>query len=77
MRTLQLLTLGLFAISALMTLFFQFRAGMKSGAAERRDPAADKLSDPDAARYAKLAARSAITTAGLLAVCIVLGALNR
>lgn len=75
MRLMQLVTLGLFALFAILTAFFQLRVGMTSGDAAREHTRADQ--DPAVGR----SRHGAITCAALagicLAACIVLGALSR
>lgn len=75
MRTLQLATLGLFGLFAVLTAFFQLRAGMKSGEASRTEEAAPVR---DAGlRYSRLAGRCAILAAVMLALCILCGVVQR
>ena len=75
MRALQLATLGLFGLFAVLTVFFQFRVGMKGGEAARSDGS-------DSARgagqkYSRLAGRCAILAAVMLVFCMICGAINR
>lgn len=75
MRILQLVTLGLFGLFAVLTAFFQLRAGMKSGEAARAG-APEAVRDAER-RYRRLAGRCAVTSAVLLALCMAFGAVNR
>lgn len=75
MRILQLITLGLFALFAALTAFFQLRVGMKGGEAERSK---DSASARDAGqKYSRLAGRCAVLSAVMLVLCIVCGAVSR
>ena len=75
MRTLQLATLGLFAVFAALTAFFQLRVGMTSGTAARQDTEAEH--DPAVVRSRRRAMRCAVLAAVCLAACIVFGALSK
>lgn len=74
MRTAQLITLGVFGLFAVLTAFFQLRAGMKSGEQTRADTPAAKEAG---ARFARLAGRCAIGAVLFLVLSMVLGAVYR
>ena len=75
MRVLQLLTLGLFGLFAILTAYFQLRSGMKDGEAARSgDPSGAKQAGE---HFSHAAGRCAIAAAVMLIVCMVCGALSR
>ncbi|WP_122791062.1 hypothetical protein [Intestinibacillus sp. Marseille-P6563] len=74
MRTLQYATLGLFALFAVLTVFFQFRIGMKDGQAQRENSSEAKQAGE---RFSHLARSCAVLAAVFLVICMVLGALSR
>ena len=73
MRELQLVTLGLFGLFAVLTAFFQLRAGMKDGEASRNNTPDAR----DAGRnYSRKAGRCAILAAVFLVICMIFGAMS-
>lgn len=75
MQQVQRIMLCLFVLFAALTVFFQFRAGMKSGEAERIDEKETAFAAGQ--RYSRLASLCAVFSAVFLALCIAVGAINR
>jgi ABC-type Fe3+ transport system permease subunit len=74
LRTAQFAALGLFCLFAVLTAFFQLRAGMKNGEAQRNTSSAA----PNAGNhFSHMASRCAVIAAAALILCMVCGAMNR
>lgn len=71
MRILQLAMLGLFAVFAVLTFFFQVRTGMKDGQQARGEQ------PQDAAKFSRLTHVCAALAAVFLVLCMAVGAVSR
>lgn len=74
MRSLQYGTLALFGLCALLTVFFQFRIGMKGGQAQREDSEEARQAGE---RFGRMARVCAVAAAVSLIACMALGAISR